>query len=210
MTARKLAIILAVMTLALAAFAQTNAPGPASSVHIVAPKAGEKLSANFVTVRYELLNPGASANTSPTYSLRLDGHDPVTTSDTEYTFSGLMPGQHLVIVEMVDSNGTPINGTRSQVQFVVNQQVRPTEAIPDHTDIVRQTEYTGRARLVRTVFQQEQSNQEQSGEKEQPAAAKGKRAAEQQLPHSSTALPLLSLIGLGVLVGGLASAMRTR
>jgi hypothetical protein len=201
---RKLAIILAVMTFVFVAFAQTNAPGPVPSVHIVAPRAGEKLSANFVTVRYELLNPGASANTSPTFSLRLDGHDPVTTSDTEYTFSGLAPGAHTVIIEMVDSNSTPINGTRAEVHFVVNAQPQPTEAIPDHTDIVRQTRASlGEARIVRTLWQQ-------PAQQDQAAPPKSERAADQQLPHSSTALPLLSLIGLGVLVGGLASAMRTR
>jgi hypothetical protein len=203
MILRRLAIILAVMTMAFVASAQTNAPGPVPSVHIVAPKAGEKLSANFVTVRYELLNPGASANTSPTYSLRLDGHDPVTTSDTEYTFSGLAPGSHSVIIEMVDSNGTPINGTRAEVHFVVNPQPQPTEAIPDHTDIVRQTTASlGQARLVRAIWQQPDKHDRQ-------APAHPRRAPE-QLPHSSTALPLLSLIGLGVLAGGLVSAWRTR
>ena len=203
---RKPAIILAVMILAFFASAQTNAPGPVPSLHIVAPKAGEKLSANFVTVRYELLNPGASANTSPNFSLRIDGHDPVTTSDTEYTFTGLAPGTHSVTIQMVDSNGTPINGTRSEVHFVVNLQPQPTEAIPDHSDIVRQTTASlGTAHMVRALWQEPAPAQP-----DQATASKGKRAADQQLPHSATALPLLSLIGLGVLVGGLASAMRTR
>ena len=206
MIVRRLAIILAVMILAFVALAQTNAPGPVPSVHIVAPKAGEKLSANFVTVRYELLNPGASANASPTFSLRIDGHDPVTTSDTEYTFTGLAAGAHSVTIQMVDSNGTPINGTRTEVHFVVNLQPQPTEAIPDHTDIVRQTTASlGAAHLVQAVWQQPAGDQQDHA---QPV--KGKRAADQKLPQSSTALPLLSLIGLGVLVGGLASAMRTR
>lgn len=204
------------------AYAQTTAPGPQPSVRIVAPRPGEKVSSNFITVRFELLNPAANANYSPNYQVRLDGRDPVRTTDLEFTFSGLTAGQHTVIVEIVDANGTPIAGTRTQVRFTVAQQPMPTDAAPDHTDLVRQTSAalhspSAGATLVPAVMTWvERDPAPQSAPQDQPARAPSAAAPAQsgethrQLPHSSSALPLLSVIGLGALLGGLLSAMRTR
>jgi hypothetical protein len=190
----------------LLAFAAAQTP-TSPSLRIVSPKSGEKLSSTFVTVRFELMNPGATAEASPNYLVRLDGRDPVRTTDTEFTFSGMTSGMHTVIVELIDANGTPINGTRATVQFSITAQPIPTEAIPDHTDIIRQTSLHHAAHLVAAVFPQEMP--EQNAPPAQATPARGKRAA-RRLPQTSTALPLLSVIGLGVLLGGLVSAMRTR
>jgi hypothetical protein len=219
MNLRRLAlVVLATLISASAAFPQTTAPGPQPVVRIVAPRAGEKISANFVTVRFELMNPAATAGASPNFQVRLDGRDPVRTTDTEFTFSGLVPGQHTAIVELVDANNTPINGSRTQVQFsVTQQQPMPTETAPDHSDIVRQTSAgIGGARFVPAVMSWVEKDDPPQAAGPSPAPAPDARSAHpaprasEQLPRSSTALPLLSVIGLGVLLGGLVSALRTR
>ena len=204
MPLRRFIVVFGLLALSTLGFAQ-GAPSTTPALRIVSPRPGEKLTSNFVTVRYELLNPGASADSSPNFLVRLDGRDPVRTTDTEFTFSGMTAGTHTVMVELVDANGTPINGTRASAQFTITQQPTPAEAVPDHTDLIRQTSGGGGARLVYAVWTSPPSQDQ--GE---PAPAPGRRAADRQLPKSSTALPLLSVIGLGVLLGGMISAMRTR
>jgi hypothetical protein len=143
-----------------------------SLVHILSPVPSQQLSTNYVDVNYELVNPGVSGG-SPDFQVQLDGRDPVSTQDTTCTFTGLTPGQHTVIVQLVDANGTPITGGRSTVVFFV---------IAD-------------------------------GAQQQGARAPGMTANHgdpQELAPASSALPLLSIIGFGVLVGGVASALRTR
>src|SRR5688572_696146 len=104
-------------------FAQT-APSPGAalptpgSVRILAPQSGEKITHNFVDFRYELAAP-ASAAGSPTFQVRLDGTDPIRTTDTRYTFTGLQPGRHTLSVEVVDANNIPVQGSRAEVQFSV-------------------------------------------------------------------------------------------
>src|SRR5437588_2682298 len=89
-----------------------------SALRIVSPKPNEKLAQTFVAVQYQQISP-ASPSGSPTYELRLDGRDPVQTTDTTYTFNGLTPGSHDLIVQIVDANSIPVSGTRSEVKFVV-------------------------------------------------------------------------------------------
>jgi len=143
-----------------------------SLVHITSPVANQKLGTNYVDVTYELVNPGVDGG-SPNFQVQLDGRDPVSTEDTTYTFTGLTPGQHTVIVQLVDANGTPIPFGRSVVVFYV---------LP-------------------------------SASRRQDPRAPGLTANDSDLPGvapASSALPLLSIIGFGVLLGGVASAMRTR
>ena len=140
-----------------------------AGLRIVSPKPGEKLAQTFVAVQYQTMGP----TTAQTYELRLDARDPVQTTDTSYTFNGLTPGSHDLIVQMVDANGTPIMGTQSEVKFVtVNPPTGATPAGPGMS----------------------------SGLPPLPGPG--------QFPDSS--LPLLSVIGFGILVGGVISAMRTR
>jgi hypothetical protein len=96
----------------------------------------------------------------------------VRTSDASYTFNGLTPGTHDVVVQVVDANGTPISGTRNEVEFeVVNPAAGST------------------AFNSQSAPPLPQSN---------------------DLPNGSSSLPLLSVIGFGILVGGVISALRTR
>lgn len=162
------------------------APAPASNpaaLRILSPHQGERLEQDFVSVRYELTNSGASAASTPTFQLQLDGKDAVTTSSTEYTFTGLAPGAHKITVQLVDANETPIPGATNQVQFFI---VQPA------TGLRRE------ARVVAAALRVE--------DPQQPM----KDIEGHELPSAGGALPLLSVIGFGALLGGIASALKTR
>ena len=181
---------------------QRNAPvqpgANAPNLRILSPIPGQKITTSFVKVQYEVTNPAASANTLPVFKLRLDTETPITTSAAEHTFTGLTPGKHVVAVELVDANGTPVQGTQAVVHFAVlpsatnappgpsseNQSAPPSTGTASFSD----AEQTSPGGSVET--------------KEAPTAAEG--------VHSSNALPLLSVVGFGVLVGGLVSSLRTR
>ncbi len=175
-----------VLTFSMAAAAWQTAAPPQQvqqSVRILAPKAGDKLVNNFVQVSYEVAAP-VSAASAPTFRLRLDNADPVNTTDTSYTFTGLTAGAHRVTVELVDANGTPIPGTLTQIEFnVIVGQSSPTR-LPKPSSRVKEAG----GKFQQTSLQ----NAEDRGD----------------LPQTGSALPLLSVIGLGVLIGGLASALK--
>ena len=147
-----------------------------SSLRIVSPKTNEKIAQTFIAVQFQQVSPASPAGT-PTYELRLDGRDPVQTTDTTYTFNGLTPGSHDLIVQIVDANGTPVLGTRSEVKFVI---VNPAAS--------GATTGTGQALNLPVL----------------PQTPLG------DLPNGNSSLPLLSIIGFGILVGGVISALRTR
>lgn len=188
-------VILAVMALAAAAQTvpsqnngaapPTNAEpaSPQNALSILKPGAGEKLRHNAVTVTYALTDPGASAAGSPNFQLRLDSQDPVNTTATEYTFTGLTPGPHSVTVRLVDANRTPVQGAQAVVQF----------------SVLRQTSLRYGPQAIAAALRQ---NPETDVRMQQPST--------QPAPTAGGALPLLSVIGCGVLMGGLVSAMKTR
>ena len=146
-----------------------------SALRIVAPKANEKIAQAYVVVEYQQVAPASAAST-PTYELRLDDRDPVRTTDTSYTFNGLAPGAHDVVIQVVDANGTPILGTRSEVKFQVVNPPSGGSARPGPTSSLPPLP--------------------------PPLAS--------DLPSGNGSLPLLSVIGFGILVGGVISALRTR
>jgi hypothetical protein len=51
--------------------------------------------------------------------IQLDALEPVKTSENEYTFTGVLPGRHVISVTEVDANGTPLPDARTEVQFTV-------------------------------------------------------------------------------------------
>jgi hypothetical protein len=153
------------------------APEP-SVLRIVAPQPNEKLAQTFVSVQYQQDSPVAGSST-PTYELRLDGRDPVHTTDSNYTFDGLTPGVHDLLVQIVDANNTPVRGARSEVKFVV--------VAPPVT-----TNPSGGGTAMSLP---------------QPPVP---LSSAPDLPSGNSSLPLLSVIGFGILVGGVLSALRTR
>jgi hypothetical protein len=145
-----------------------------SALKITSPQANEKIAQTFVAVQYQQLAPASAAST-PTYELRLDSRDPVQTTDTSYTFNGLTPGAHDLIVQIVDANGVPISGTRSEVKFTVVAPVATGSGAGSASNLPP----------LPTSFAPD-------------------------LPAGNSSLPLLSIIGFGILVGGVISALRTR
>jgi len=166
------------------------------SLRITAPTIGERLGATQVTARYELTNPGADAASSPTYRVQLDGHDPDETLDTSYTFTGLAPGDHSIIVQLVDANHNPIGGSRAIVHFKTDTPgANPSGA---HTNSGTGGGASAAPQTTSALTP--------------PALIKAKLPlpSRAELPDAGGELPLLSLVGFGVLFGGAISAMRTR
>ena len=149
-----------------------TASAAANPVHIISPVTGAELDRAYAVVQYRQV----SAASSPTYELRIDDRDPVQTTETNYTFNGLKPGAHDVVVQVVDASGAPVSGTRSEVHFTV-----ASTAATANTTAAQIANFPPLP---------------------QPLA--------NDLPNGNGSLPLLSIIGFGILVGGVISALRTR
>ena len=140
-----------------------------------------------------MTNPAASAGT-PSFLVQMDGSDPVRTSTTSQTFTGLAAGAHGVTVVLVDANGSPIPGGRASVQFTIAPQTAqpatqgPGAASQGGPSDPRNLDLGGYS------FQKPDPN----------------HASAEDLPKANSPLPLISVIGFGILVGGIVSAMKTR
>ncbi len=99
--------------------------GAAQAVRVLAPQAGERITGSAFTVRYQIVQPGSTAEPSPTYRLQMDAADPVETLASEYNFTGLAPGAHTFVLDLVDANHTPIAGSHAEVKFLVVQNPPP-------------------------------------------------------------------------------------
>jgi hypothetical protein len=155
-------------------------PSQAGALRVNTPKANEIIGQNFVHVTYQLTNTGISAAASPTFTVQLDGNDPVNTTASDYTFTGLTPGAHTVTVTLVDANGSPIAGSSVSTKFTVADGNRPTGAGST------------------TIFNFPTSNL-RLNTNEIASLADG-----------STPLPMLSLVGFAILIGGICTAVRAR
>lgn len=175
--------------------AGTVNPAPQSAlIRILTPVASQKLTNNMTTVRFELTNPAAVPGT-PNYLVQMDGDDPITTSQTQQVFTGLSAGAHTVTIELVDANGAPIQGGRAAVQFfVAPQSAQLGTKTPGGT--ANTTPSKRELKIAGFKFQ-----------RPDPASL---NQDESNLPPASSPLPLISIIGFGVLVGGIVSAMKTR
>jgi hypothetical protein len=113
-----------------AAQANGNAPQFQSlSLRILRPRPGQALKNTFVNLHFELMQPNPAGGDN-NFVVRLDALDPVHTSGTEYTFSGLRPGQHIITVTEVDANGTPMPGRIAEVHFSVDPLDGPATPAP--------------------------------------------------------------------------------
>jgi hypothetical protein len=157
---------------AVAAQPLVNADSQSQLLRILTPISGQQVTTGYVDVNYELLNPGVSGSMS-NFTVQLDGQDPVSTMDTTYTFTGLTPGQHSVVVQLVDANGTPVTGGRSVVTFFATSNSGSLAPRPNKGTVIDSSE-------------------------------------RQELAPASSPLPLIAVVGFGALLGGVASALRTR
>lgn len=94
-----------------------------SPVRILAPVSGQTLSANYAHLQFELTRPAPSGE--PIFLVQLDSNDPISTTDTDYTFADLPPGSHTIRVTLVDANNLPIEGASATVQFSVPSLLPP-------------------------------------------------------------------------------------
>ncbi|HEX6467134.1 MAG TPA: hypothetical protein VFZ99_07510 [Terriglobales bacterium] len=171
------------------AWSQTRATAPngAAVLRIVSPKDGARLQQNFVAVQYVQLQPAAGSSI-PTFELRLDGQDPIHTTDTTYNLTGLTTGPHDLMVQVVDANNVPVAGTQTEVRFTI---------LPPPAQNGSSGQQPGA-----------QTTPRQQGSLGQGTFLRGSELA--MLPEARSSLPLLSVIGFGILIGGLISALRTR
>jgi hypothetical protein len=183
-----------------------------SAIKILSPKAGEKIGSSAVSVSYELLNDNVSASGSPNFRIQLDGRDPVETTSTEYSFSGLPAGTHVLSVEVVDANHTPIMGSRTEVHFTTANQ------LPAGGNQSQPGQQPPKGQAAPPTNQQPQPPAQPREPQAQPRAElqppnvhkASLPLPEEALPSAAGELPLLSMVGFGVLVGGIISATRTR
>jgi hypothetical protein len=103
------------------------APMSRSALRILTPSSGQVLSDTFVTVHFELVQPNPGGG-DDNFLIQLDAHDPVKTTEPEYTFTGMNPGQHVLTVTEVDANGSPMPDARAEIQFSVNPAEGPAPA----------------------------------------------------------------------------------
>jgi hypothetical protein len=162
------------------------------NLRITSPTIGEQIGNTQVTVRYEITNRGADAAPSPTYRVQLDGRDADETLDTSYTYTGLAPGDHAFTVQLVDANHNPIGGSQVIVHFKTFTPGASSPGTPANPGGTATPQTTGALAP--------------------PAVIKAKLPlpARSELPDAGSELPLLSLVGFGVLFGGVISAMRGR
>lgn len=179
----------------------------AANLRILTPLNGQRLGVDFVNVQYEITNPAAGVNDLTTFQVQLDSTDPVITSSTEHTFTGLKPGRHTIFVQVVDANGTPVAGTRAEVHFLVLQPSPGPARGSGNSTQTHSTAYSVNGHVQAAGKQRHVENRPQSDNNATtaPGSAPGN-----SLPGGGNSLPILSVIGFGVLVGGIASALRTR
>jgi hypothetical protein len=167
-----------------------NPEAQSESIRILTPVAGQTLAANFVVLRFELARPSLSGE--PTFMVQLDGADPINTTSTDYTFTGLQPGIHSVRVTLVNANNVPVQGGTAAVQFKVPVIAQPARSDGSHGAKVNPS------RTVAGAFPAA------------PIPPELRSDGDVNLPLAGSPLPLLSLIGFGLLLGGAAQTMRSR
>jgi hypothetical protein len=178
-------------TSALAAQAQDigAVPAQSTSVRILNPVAGQTMATDFVRVQYELARPALSDE--PNFLVQLDTADPVSTSELSYTFTDVEPGLHVVCVTLVDANKVPVQGPGTMIRFTVTAPLQPLRIGPRGSI---ETPAEAIAALTPAA----------------PIPPELDASGDMNIPLAGSPLPLLSLIGFGLLIGGAAQAMRAR
>jgi hypothetical protein len=187
--------IIAILVLSAVSFAGAQGSGnipskatakrtPAHVVHIVSPESGQNVEAASVSIRYEVSSTKRTLARPATFRIQMDSQPPVQTNDTTYTFDSLTSGPHDVTVELLDSKNRPITASLAKTSFVCD------------TPEANSGELVVEPMLPPTL--------------QKVAMFLPQAAAPIDPGDGSGEMPLLSVIGLGVLVGGMVSAMKTR
>ncbi len=172
-----------------------NPDAQSSPVRILTPTAGQTLTSDYVQLSFELARPALSGE--PSFLVQLDAKDPINMSDTSYTFSDIQPGNHTIRVTLVDANNMPIEGGTATVQFKVKQPGGgPGGAMQRPTGTPANGSLASRSLAGAAPAE--------------PIPAELRHGGDPNLPLAGSPLPLLALIGFGLLIGGAAQAMRMR
>ncbi len=163
-----------------------------SPVRILTPTTGQTLTLDYVHLRFELAVPALSGE--PNFLVQLDAKDPINTTETDYTFSDIQPGNHTIRVTLVDANNVPIEGGTATVQFKVQSQQPAQNDGPGSA--IHHPSPAGRTLA--------------GAAPSEPIPPELRNDGDPCLPMAGSPLPLLSLIGFGLLIGGAAQAMRMR
>lgn len=169
-----------------------------SPVRILTPTAGETLPERYVHLRFELAQPALSGE--PNFLVQLDRSDPISTSETEYTFPDVQPGPHIIRVTLVDANNVPIQGASATVNFKVPSE-EPAKSADPHGAMLRHTPTPSNRSLASRML---------AGAIPALPIPPELREGDPLLPLAGSPLPILSLIGFGLLLGGAVQAMRMR
>jgi hypothetical protein len=160
---------------------KTNPATHKRVVHIIEPS-DQDLKATTVSIRYEVSSHKRTAARPDLFRVQLDSQPPIETAETTYTFDGVTPGQHDLSVELLDAKHRPIMASKAEMSFV-------TESPDPNPEVVVAPMMPPSLQKVAMFLPQ---------------------AAAPLDPDGSAEMPLLTVIGLGVLVGGMVSAMKTR
>jgi hypothetical protein len=154
----------------------------AKPVDIISPTTNQTVEGTAVEVRYETsANRRASARPA-NFRIQLDSQPPVETGETSYTFENVNPGSHAVRVELIGARDRSVAGSQAISSFIL-QAPKPNPVVVEPM-------------LPPTL--------------QKVAMFLPQAAAPLDSGDGSGEMPLLSAIGLGVLVGGMVSAMKTR
>jgi hypothetical protein len=160
-----------------------------AAIRILAPIADQTLAGNSVDLRFEVVRPPLGSE--PSFLVQIDDASPIKTSETSYTFSGVQAGIHSVRVTLMDVNNSPAPGGLATVQFNV-----PTSSQFAHTDNSR----VARHRPTQAIS---------GAAPGAPIPPELRADGDISFPMAGSPLPLLSLIGFGLLIGGATQTMRT-
>jgi hypothetical protein len=166
-------------------------PGTQSpTIRILTPVAGQTLQSDFADLRFETVQPVLSGE--PNFLIQIDGADPINTTGTEYTFTGLQPGIHSIRVTLVDANNSPIQGGAATVQFNVQAISQPARTNGSRGALVYPSQSI------------------KGTPPAMPIPPELREDGDIKIPLAGSPLPALSLIGFGLLIGGAAQTMRVR
>jgi hypothetical protein len=77
-------------------------------------------------VHFELVRPSPGGS-DHNFVVRLDGRDPINTSETAFTFTEIVSGHHVLTVTEVDANSNPVPDASAEVDFTVKTQENTTQ-----------------------------------------------------------------------------------
>jgi hypothetical protein len=179
----------------LFALAAADAPASTSPTAAVAPPSLElflPLASQSSTSKdvdlhgFEFLRPVPSGE--PKLLVEFDSAAPIPIDEADYTLAELPSGLHVARMTLVDANDQPVQGGSATVRFKVPQSARAGGLNATHLPVPC---LRGAAPAL-------------------PIPPVLRNDGDPDLPLKGSPLPLISIVGFGLLIGGIVPAMRAR